>query len=303
VAWAGREGSFGPDAIATNGAGFRDRRPDARGSDTAPRIALAGASYTFGLGVGDYDALFHVRLEKLLRESGRFPPDLEILNMSQTGYHFDQVRRLIEIELDRMRPDAVLIALNRQDRFLAHADETVPEFRDGLRLYPGRAFPGGFVDVLRTRTWTVMRAETSPILSPAAAMQDQLLARAFRRARTDSSADDIDRSIADLQALRDRLAERGIPLACVMIYRPGEPDEAVSDRIRAAGIPVVDVHSRLAWTLSGDGHWNEAGHANAAKLVAEALPAWDAWREDPVVGSREERAAAAHEDREPKAGG
>lgn len=282
TAWAAREGSFGPFPISTNALGFHDHREILPGGPVPPRLAVGGDSFTFGLGVGQYEKTFCVQLEGRLRADPRFPPGIEVVNMSQTGYHVDQVCALIERHLDTVRPGMVLLSIDQHDRYMTPGEIRVPEMLDGLRLSPSRLFAGTFADQLRVHTFTAMRVSASPLLNARSYTQDMLLAKWLAPAlREEGSAraeggereetPAIPPSIAHLKA---RLDERGIPLVCMVIYLPSDGGSAMSDLLREAGYTVVDVRCRPGWIIGGDSHWNVAGERESAAAAAAGLPPW-----------------------------
>jgi hypothetical protein len=76
-----------------------------------------------------------------------------------------------------------------------------------------------------------------------------------------------------LRTLKADLNAKGIALACMIIYRPGDSEGALSKLLKSGGFRVIEVQSRPNWVMSGDGHWNSVGHHEAAALVSEDIQA------------------------------
>ncbi len=286
-AWCAREGCFEPYPVRTNAWGFRDRRDFVKTNPEALRIVVGGASFTFGLGVARDEDLFHVRLERRLSQSGRFPQGVEVYNLSQTGYHIDQVCDIVREELDQLDPDVVVIAVNQYDKFLTPSERISPDFSAGYRLAPDRFLPGRPVDFMRTHAWSWMRVTNSPLLNPPAWWRDHLAFRAWSSARPVLAGIGLGSAPAggagagaavlevpaSLQSLRDDLRRRNIALVCMIIYRPGDRDGALARLLNNEGYQIVEISSRPNWVLSGDGHWNATGHEEAAALVTTQMEA------------------------------
>ena len=310
-AYAAREGTFGPDLIHTNNEGFRDPRDFSENDPVVPRIAVGGASFTFGLGVASNRAIFSAQLEQILKADTRFPHDLDVVNLSQSGYHINQVCRIVELELQKVKPQMVILAVNQYDAFLLPSEELRPDFQNGYRLPPARLFKGGSVDWLRSHSFVMMRCSFSPLLNFQGWYRDQLATKVLgarvgsrsgmRVSPADGAETAGESSIPpSLQRFREILDGRNIDLLCMVIYRPGDTTHALSDRLRKANYNVVDVRSKPNWVLGGDGHWNEFGHHEAATLVAEAIPVdtFSASHPEPVwnppEGTEQSGAISAH---------
>lgn len=273
TATIGREGSFGPHRINTNSLGYRDpRTPEPR--KNAPRLVLAGSSYAFGIGIESDADLLHAQLERLLRERPDWPANLEVYNLSQTGFNLANLVRLLDDEIDRFDPDAIVLALSPlawRAQVLAEADVV-----DGYRLSPSRLFRGSSLDRLRTRSYLVMRWR-NPFQGGGEFHERKLLASftaAGRRAEAMRRAREIQQNVGvmldSLAALAERLRRRGVPIYCVPL---GQDTQAGTAALEELGLWALAVPTRPEWRIPSDLHWNERGHREAAAAIASALPA------------------------------
>jgi len=273
TAIAGREASFGPHRITTNELGFRDRRIPV-GTAAGPRVVVAGASFAFGLGVEKYEDLFHVQLERRLREREDSTQELEVFNIAQTGFRLDEVCALIKKEVGRFEPRLVVLLMRADER--GSIRRKSPDVVNGYRLEQGRRFCGTWVDDLRTRSYLWMRLPRLP-----RALRDVSLRRMAsykRSAKSGESAsageptNDKWDAIDVLSELRGWLQNEGIDLVCVPIYRPDDTSFDFSDRLRQRGLLVVEARTQPDWCLPREGHWNTYGHGKAAEVVARQIP-------------------------------
>ncbi|NLF32130.1 MAG: hypothetical protein GX591_14745 [Planctomycetes bacterium] len=261
---------FAPDATITGGIEGRVARYSFRtnalgnrsaAADTAPkraaRLALVGASYMAGLGVGDDAALFHNRLQALLRRDGRWPSDVEVHNLSQSGYLLQQQCLLVRRTLDAVRPDVVVLVVRPGKLLFRNRNLAVV---NGVPLSKDRLLAGTPLDLLRTRSYLWMRCATSPMLpalpGPAPSGEDLTAEEGHRR------------QIALLTALKADLDRRGVPLVCLIIQATTPQFEAALD---AAGIPACYLAVEAHQMIPNDHHWNEAGHRHAAEQAAAFL--------------------------------
>ena len=102
-----RERSLGEDGflIQSNGLGYRGPEPDL--APGRQRIAVYGDSFIHA-GFSPLEETFVQRLEDALRGRGR---DVQVLNAGTNGYGPDQASRRIEEELERIRPDLLVLAV------------------------------------------------------------------------------------------------------------------------------------------------------------------------------------------------
>ena len=102
-----RERTLGEDGflIQSNSLGYRGPEPDlAPGRE---RIAVYGDSFIHA-GFSPLEETFVQRLEDALRRRGR---EVQVLNAGTNGYGPDQSSRRIEEELERIRPDLLVLAV------------------------------------------------------------------------------------------------------------------------------------------------------------------------------------------------
>ncbi len=258
----GREGSFRHE-IRTNALGFRDLREP---PDTARehRMLVAGASFAMGMGVPDPRDLFHVRLEQALRRRPDWPRDLEIYNVSQTGFNATALAALLRQNVERYAPEAVFLLVS-PIAFKAQLTANV-EIVHGVRMSPERFGAGTLVDWLRARSYLVMRAR-NPLAGGLAFHQKRIL----RTVATESVDPEVTRRQLDAFAqLREELAAQGTAVYFIPV---GGAFQA-SDSLRRLGFPVLAVPPRPEWTVPGDTHMNALGHRELATAVAGLLPSY-----------------------------
>jgi len=102
-----RERTIGEDGflIQSNSLGYRGPEPDLAAG--RKRIAVYGDSFIHA-GFSPLDETFVQRLEDSLRSRGR---NVQVLNAGTNGYGPDQASRRIEEELERIRPDLLVLAI------------------------------------------------------------------------------------------------------------------------------------------------------------------------------------------------
>lgn len=278
----GRMGAFGPITVSTNADGYRDPRPLAPTPESGPQLMIVGSSMMFGLGVEQDEALFTRQLERRLRERPELPEDLEVRNVSQTGYLARELELLVRRETPTVAPQMVLLVLTApSDRVTRMGDGAVLDVLNGYRLPADRPLAGGLVDLLRTRSVAGMRIARSPLLKPAAYVDDQLLARLLRgdeELRPESAGNphaqgtrqDVLRHVLEIHRYLDR---RGIAFGVMIVYRPWLRSRWLSKSLAGAPFEVIGVDTPQEWLHGSDGHWTVAGHDAAAALVAPRIPA------------------------------
>ena len=273
VATLGRRGVFGPLTVRTNADGYRDRRPIEPGPDSGPRLMIIGASFMFGLGVEDDEALFAAQLERRLRERDDLPDDLEVLNVSQAGYLAKELEALGRREVPRAQPAMVLLVLTPAVRFTRLEEGVELDVLHGYRLPSTRPGRGSWVDALRTDSWAFMRTERSPLLEASAY---------FEGAGEHSGPDPGERSRGTklkvprhVVALSRFLERRDIAFLVMVVYRPWQKDKEhwLGKALAPESFAVHELDTPAEWVLGSDGHWTAEGHAAAAALMAPRLPA------------------------------
>ena len=272
TAWVGREGGFGPDAIATNPLGYRDTRVPSTDKGDTPRIMVGGASFLFGLGISRDQDLFHVQLERLLIERGLYPDTLEVYNIAQAGYLAREICDLADYELDRFDPDLVILAFRPHEPLQRGRFDIV----NGTRLSPNRWFAGSLFDQLRSRSYIIRRwglPFRQLYFLDLRKMADLVLLSAEARAQQKQHALQarVD-GVADmLSELDNRLKSRGTRLVCMVIYRPDSERSDFGAALRRHGLDVLDIHPESAWCFPRDSHWNAHGHRAVATRMADFL--------------------------------
>jgi len=279
IAVTGRRGVFGPVSIETNAEGYRDPRLPEDSPETA-RLMVVGASTMFGLGISDDEAVFSRRLEAALRSRPDMPDDLQVYNVSQTGYLSLELRELVQREVDRVKPVMVLLVLT-PNTHTTHFDDRQIDIVNGYRLPRERPYPDPWIDFLRTRSYAFMQVASSPLAESGAYYQHQLLwklmgARAGRPARSEqASGTRGDRAdvVAHVREIRELLGGAGIELACAVSYSPHQRRRWLSRMLGEVDFEVHAIEAAPDWLISGDGHWTEHGHFMAASFIAPLIPA------------------------------
>ena len=256
-----------------NSRGWRDRERSFDKPAGTRRIVALGDSFTFGAMV-DVHERFTDRLESSL--SG-----VEVVNLGISAFSPDQELRLLEIEGLRYEPDVVLVQLflgNDLDDVRFQRRFTWPkpyyELVDGeLRFHPARW------------SWDVALHESSYLGHFAFKLLDR---RFFERdvLAAPRNSDTLPLSCAIVVEM-DRLArEHGAHLLVLPVPDPAPLGEPVVERERLmvalfdrAGLAILDPREPFAerrrageqLESAPDHHWNAAGHALAAQLIAEEL--------------------------------
>jgi lysophospholipase L1-like esterase len=233
------------------------------------RLLVLGDSFPFGLGV-EADESLPARLAVLLEPDG-----VGVVNGAQTGYDVAQSVAWGTHLVERYHPDAVLLTLFLSNDVLDGWSGGGPRVAvvDGYRL-AGRRWPrGALFDALRTHSYLWMRL--------AGTVGDRWRQGERRKRFREAYARDPEAALAPtldpLLALRDLCTERGVGFATVLIpYSKGPTafDQPVRDALHRERVPLFDLTGVLSVDqhyLRGDGHWNAAGHAAAARWLAPKL--------------------------------
>lgn len=251
--------------MTTDSRGFRDLRDSVR-PDAGARVAVLGASYAFGVGVGATEDLLHVKLESALRERADWPQDTEVHNLSQTGFFLGEIVTLARRQLAHHGPHLVVLMLPSRT-WLGSSRRPEADIVDGYRLPPGRAWPGSPLDTLRTRSFLWMRT-TDPTGGGVAFHRAKLAQWAGVEAppRGPSTPDRM--SLLDLRSMCDRMHAR---LVCVT-FDAGGPTAPMDAWLASVDIPFVSLRPERDWALVHDSHRGPRGHEQAALQIARALP-------------------------------
>lgn len=248
----------------TNSLGWRDeervldRRPGAR------RALLLGDSFVFGVGVDD-----GLRVSEALE---RDVPGLEAWNLGVTAYGPDQELLLLESVAADYAPDVVVwfaclsndVEDVRHERRYGHAK---PWFTlDGERLVVHEP-RHTLLDRLRDASYLAEFA-----LAP---LDARRLAHRVAPPWRDRDGFELFGRIAS--RLRDATLARGARFLCVLIpSADAAADARAVTEIRDRGLDPLELAPGFAAETGhalhlSDGHWNAAGHALAAELVAREL--------------------------------
>lgn len=284
---AGRMGQFGPLRVSTNALGYRDRRlpysdvQDGEG-EVPPRLLIAGASFVFGLGLNDDDGLFHEQLERTLRTREEFPSDLQVFNISQTGYLVRDLALLVESELDRFSPRSVLLVIRPTLKFTRVPEGSDVDIVNGYRIPGDRSYPGTWLDEVRTLSPAWQRIGGSPLFTAGAYLEDQLLLRsplfeglwsgpAIRVYSDTERLKGLVRVRHEILRLADALRRKGVSLTCLVIAPPDTRFQGLASSLEGNPIEVIKVKVKSHWTWGGDAHWTPEGSRLVAELVAARM--------------------------------
>ena len=236
-----------------------------------PRTLLVlGDSFPFGLGV-EAEESFPARLAELLNPRG-----VGVVNGAQTGYDVGQAAAWGNRLIEELRPHAVLLTV-----FLANdvedgwfRDAAPVEVVDGYRVAERRFGRGTPLDLLRTRSYLWKFVDGRFVQE----IRRRRRRGAFTRAWKADPDAVLARTTEPLFELASRCAERrvGFAVATVPRHKGATPfDERFVESLEARGVQPIDLAGSFTGDehyFRGDGHWNAAGHAVAARRLAAELP-------------------------------
>jgi hypothetical protein len=251
-----KEESF---TLTTNSWGMRDKEYTLSKSKGTYRIALLGGSYEMGSGVNDgmnYESLLEKHLNELLIKNDSIER-IEILNFSLGGYHLPQQVWLMQNEVVKFNPDAVIYVAHSEDErrlngFLASS------IQNGVPL----SFP--YLTHIREKSGAEQSLSRNEIKDRLSLYSDSLFAWGYR-------------SIAEHC--------RSNNIAAIWLYLPATADIVVqSERLHQQNMakesgfrtiliedPYRDVNIREIQLSENDSHPNESGHALIASKILSAL--------------------------------
>jgi hypothetical protein len=238
------------DAFTANEIGYRTRGLKGRGKPRPFRVAFAGDSWTFGLGLPEAES-FPARFEELASSLGAAGGrGVEAVNLGLPGYNtFNEVAAL-EFFWDRVRPDAVVLAPTPND-----ADSAANILPNGSLTRAGvERDPYG--------------ADHSIVFRPR--LVDSFLFRDRWR-----------RAFAEVRRLEGRLAEKGVPL---LVYFAASWDEPFAHKLmRDSGLAspyvVTPRHlTTMAWRNPEPWrHGNPEANRLYARMVYQGLAETLGW--------------------------
>lgn len=248
----------------TNALGWRDRPRELAKQPGVRRALLLGDSYVFGAGVDD-----GLRISEALE---REVPNLEAWNLGVTAYGPDQELLLLESVIDEYAPDFVVwfacvendVEDVRHDRRYGHAkpwfelagDELVPHFPEPSLL-----------ESLRDASYLV-EAGTAPFDARRVAH------RIATHWKGRDGADLFARIGARIQATA---RSHGALFVCVVIPTvPAARNAIAIQALQAREVDALELEQAFAQSTNrdlflSDGHWNAAGHALAARTLADQI--------------------------------
>ncbi len=270
----GRWGALPPASLTTNALGYRDHRLLNEAADV-PRVMVLGMSKAFGVGLAQDEDLFHRQLEQFLRTRADVPDDVQVFNVSQTGYRTRELRSLLAREIGVLDPQLVVafVPYGKWESFYGQGKEV--DIVNGYRLPRGRPSAGGVLDDLRTLSWAWMRMTTSSLLSIREYVDGQLLTRL-----TAEQADPVDATsvrsgggqkvLNNIRSMKRLSENQGAAFVCV-VQIPEDWDGWITRALRGE-VKVVEIAVDSEWMFSADGHWNATGHREIARILAAQLP-------------------------------
>jgi hypothetical protein len=250
----------------TNSLGWRDKPRTVARTPGRRRALLLGDSYVFGVGVDD-----GLRVSEALE---RELPSLEAWNLGVTAYGPDQELILFESIVGQYDPDLVVwftsLANDVEDvRHSRRYSFAKPWYElDGERLVPHAPAPS-----------LLARLRDASYLTELALLPFHEKALAHDVAPPWVGRDGLPLYAAVARALGGTADEHGKPFVCVVIpSSQPDADARAVEGLRSAGLdpfllaPGFEAErAQGAQNLLADGHWNAAGHALAARLVAAGL--------------------------------
>lgn len=245
--------------LTTNSWGMRDKEYALNKSTGTYRIALLGGSYEMGSEVNDgknYESLLETFLNELLIKNDSIER-IEILNFSLGGYHLPQQVWLMQNEVVKFNPDAVIYVAHSEDErrlngFLASS------IQNGVPL----SFP--YLTHIREKSGAEQSLSRNEIKDRLIPYSDSLFVWGYR-------------SIAEHC--------RSENIAAIWLYLPATADIVVTaershqqQMAKDAGFrtiliedPYLGVNVREIQLNENDSHPNENGHALIASKILSAL--------------------------------
>jgi hypothetical protein len=253
-------------AARTNALGWRDKPRTIARTPGVQRALLLGDSYVFGVGVDD-----GLRVSEALE---REVPSLEAWNLGVTAYGPDQELILLGSIVGEYDPDFVVwftsLANDVEDvRYSRRYSFAKPWYElDGERLVPHAPAPS-----------LLARLRDKSYLTELALLPFHEKALAHDVAPPWVGRDGLPLFAAVARALRKTAEDHGKPFVCIVIpSSQADADARAVSALTAAGLePVLIAPAFEKGRVDGDslllpdGHWNAAGHALAARLLAEEL--------------------------------
>lgn len=281
-------GYFGPDNAVeyrTNALGLRGPEFQPKKSANTFRILFFGDSFTFGEGVHFEDTYPEVAAAFLQREFG---PDLrvEAFNFGVGGYNTTQSLQLLQMNVERFSPDAVVLGyvLNDAEPPLLEFD---PVSRSISRRPREEIVPEGIADP-RPPDSLLYRFRTTQLAWQAASnLRRSRATIAHYHAIYDESSSGWAESRRALRRIGELCRARDIPFVVVLFpilveltddHPFAEIHTKVADEVLDSGGVVLDLlpslkgmNARDLWVHPTDQHPNERVHAIAARRVAEEI--------------------------------
>lgn len=265
-----------PGVRDVNAYGIRGvERPIAKATGSY-RIVVLGDSVAFGLcslsqGALALEDLFTTRLERLFADA---PRDVQVFNLSVSGYNTDQQIAFFEHKGLALSPDLVLVAYVLNDHIERAAElaffEQKPEYQDARRLQRAIRRNALLHSALVRAVW--YRFSGTSVEQPSAAIDDQ----------------DYERLVAEqLEPLRVLSGSAGFEVLLVVfpelshqkngVYMPEKRHQRVVAAARSKGFDTLDLLPGFLAAGEGDlkrllgrcgaMHPDEFGHRVAADLI------------------------------------
>jgi len=285
-------------AVKLNSRGFREREVPYEKDSDGPRVLVLGDSVAFGFGV-ELEDRFSERIAGAR-------PDIELVNLSVTGYATDQELLLFRREGRRYSPDVVLLVFVPNDaeyngRSMGHGhpkpsiryadgelvtgNTPVPEPTLAIRIKYGLQRYSALFNLLRERLRATMRATGLNHL-----WRDQLLAggEEAEEAGAEPSPDDTEYLTSRLLRQLDVEVRAAGARLLIVVTSAGSPLEETANIsvetlgfCERAGLVCADVRLALREAarvapgedlfLQDRAHWSPAGHRAAADFALSSL--------------------------------
>jgi hypothetical protein len=260
--------------VTTDGAGLRWMpSPDRTSAAPTIRIGIYGDSLTFGEGVND-EEVYAAKVQALL-------PEVEVLNFGVHGYGTDQQLLYFQSEGKRHSLDIVVLGFA-----WFHISRNTTTF--GFFAKPAFALRGDELELTNVPVPGPTAVLNGAHEDEASALSASWLVRwAWRRVQNVGERrmyDDTDsrpwqltrRLLQDFVATASRFGST-VVIMSVDETRPWleEPFGTFVREIGASylnlGPPLREIGKATQYRIPNDGHWNEVGHADVARVLREHL--------------------------------
>jgi len=269
--------------VTINSHGLRGAEHSYEKPSGKKRILVLGDSFVWGFGVND-DEIFTALMEKDIS-------DVDVVNGGVTAYGTTQELLWLEREGFSYHPDLVVVVMYLNDLsdnvtqiYNGYYRPLMVRNLDGTLRLTGVPCPKGSLKD-RFRKWLVRNSALAGItlsgeFRRVLALDDLL----FGRGITSAVGQQVDHrnnyasqlTVALMKKIREVTAKHHVRLLVVSVCHGNEPCQDVVGELRREAFQVVSVdeypgYSREKMVISGDEHWNAAGHRFVAEAIKEYI--------------------------------